>query len=114
MSDDTQEQAPSVEFISAEEWEENLANLAESGNGVSRIPVPRKNGAPSRKQVVAAFQDAFELIGGTPRLAIWANEHPTDFFKLYARLMPSSASVQLDHTGEITVHHVLPRSKLDE
>jgi hypothetical protein len=87
-----------------------LTDLATSGNGVSRISVPREL---QRKRVVNAFQDAFELIGGVPRLAHWADQSPSAFYKLYARLLPTTAQQQLEHSGEIIVKHVLPRGPLD-
>lgn len=87
-----------------------LSGLATKGNGVSRITVPREL---NRRRVVAAFQDAFELIGGVPRLAHWADSHPTDFFKLYARLLPAEASKKITHDGGVVVKHVLPRGALD-
>ena len=87
-----------------------LTSLATSGNGVSRISVPREL---QRKRVVNAFQDAFELIGGVPRLAHWADQSPSAFYKLYARLLPTTAQQQLEHSGEIIVKHVLPRGPLD-
>ena len=89
---------------------QELTQLASSGNGVSRISVPREL---KRQRVVNAFQDAFELIGGVPRLAHWADDHPSAFFKLYARLLPTTAQQQLEHSGEIVVKHVLPRGPLD-
>jgi hypothetical protein len=88
-----------------------LSGLAESGNGVSRISVPREL---KRQRVVNAFQDAFELIGGVPRLAHWADTHPTDFYKLYARLLPAEASKKVTHDGGVVIKHVLPRGPLDE
>jgi hypothetical protein len=88
-----------------------LSGLAQSGNGVSRISVPREL---KRQRVVNAFHDAFELIGGVPRLAIWADGHPTDFYKLYARLLPAEASKSASQSEQPTVIHVLPRGPLDE
>ena len=87
-----------------------LSGLAESGNGVSRISVPREL---KRQRVVSAFQNAFELIGGVPRLAHWADQHPTDFFKLYARLLPAEASKKVTHDGGVVIKHVLPKGQLD-
>lgn len=88
-----------------------LSELATSGNGVSRISVPREI---KRARVVNAFQDAFELIGGVPRLAHWADDHPTDFFKLYARLLPVEASRKGESASdERKIIHVLPPGPLD-
>lgn len=88
-----------------------LTTLASSGNGVSRISVPREL---KRQRVVNAFHDAFELIGGVPRLAHWADTHPTDFFKLYARLLPTEAAKSAVGDGSLTVIHVIPPGPLDE
>ena len=87
-----------------------LSELASSGNGVSRLSVPRD---VRRQRVVSAFHDAFELIGGVPRLAHWGDSHPTDFFKLYARLLPAEAGQHITHDGEIRVIHAIPRGPLD-
>ena len=68
----------------------------------------RKKGGLTRSEVIQTFQHAFELIGGTPRLAVWADTNPTDFFKLYGRLLPSASSQELDGDQLITIRHVLP------
>ena len=74
---------------SAEETLSELADLRQV-----RVAVPR-NPKFSRADVVSAFQSAFELIGGTTRLALWANENPTEFYKLFGKLLPSATQVQL-------------------
>ena len=38
------------------------------------------------------FQQAFELIGGIPRLAVWANENYDKFISLYSKLIPVQVS----------------------
>lgn len=88
-----------------------LEEMATSGNGVTRLSLPRE---VKRERVVNAFHEAFELIGGVPRLAHWADQSPSAFYKLYARLLPTQANQQLEHSGEIRVRHVLPRGPLDE
>lgn len=88
-----------------------LAGVAESGDGVSRVRLPRE---VDRRRVANAFEDAFELIGGVPRLALWADKHESAFYKLYARLAPTSAQSKVDVSGGIVVKHVLPRTELDE
>ena len=35
-----------------------------------------------------AFRLAFEKMGGPDALAAWAAENPTEFYKLYAKLIP--------------------------
>ena len=87
-----------------------MAQLADSN--AKRLTVPR-SGDLSRKQVVNAFMNAFELIGGTPRLALWAHDNPKEFYKLYSRLLPSQASSALGESNEMIIRHVLPRTGLD-
>jgi hypothetical protein len=70
-------------------------------------PIPR---SISRKNVENAFHTAFELVGGTPRLAIWANDNPTDFYKLYSRMLPQ----QMDSKVQGAIQLVVPRSPLDD
>lgn len=42
----------------------------------------------STTAVKEALSLAFEGIGGTPKLIAWANEQPTEFFKLWAKMLP--------------------------
>jgi hypothetical protein len=101
----------SSELIQREPWEERLAKLANSPGTTVRVP---RTPDLKRTQVVDAFLDAFQLIGGTPRLAIWADQNPSEFFKLYAKLAPRQLEQDTTHDGNIKVIHVLPRGKLDQ
>lgn len=95
-----------IEFIPAPTPEKVLHDMAESDGLVLH--------GKSRKDVARAFHDAFDLIGGVPRLAIWGDENPTDFYKLWARLLPSAAADEIQEADVIRIQHVLPRTKLDE
>ena len=92
------------------EWDETMARIAAQETQTLRVP---RNTQVSRKQVISAFVNAFELIGGVPRLALWAHGNPGDFYKLYARLLPSQASAALGESTDIVIKHVLPRTSLD-
>jgi hypothetical protein len=87
--------------------EEHRALVAVANNPITKL----SKGVTGfgRAEITRAFNSAFEMIGGVPRLAVWADQNPTEFYKLYAKLLPSSS--QIDHTGEhkLTVEHVLPR-----
>jgi SpoVK/Ycf46/Vps4 family AAA+-type ATPase len=72
-----------------EERLDTLARLANTVREDKRIVVP-KNDRFTRSDVVNAFTTAFEMIGGISRLALWAHENPTDFYKLYSKLLPST------------------------
>lgn len=55
---------------------------------------PRREGGVtkihSRKAIEQAFMETFEMVGGIPRLAIWANDPANygDFLKLMMKLAP--------------------------
>jgi len=58
---------------------------------------PRKpKGAVNKltKSAREAFQHAFDATGGFASLGAWAIENRTEFYKLYARLIP------VEHVGE--------------
>lgn len=100
------------EFISASEASEMSSvfqTLAESGKSVTRLP--RKEF--DRRQIVAAFQEAFDLIGGVPRLAIWAHHNPTEFYKLYGKLIPASSHLELAGQVQHIIRPALSPSPLD-
>ena len=49
----------------------------------------------SRDTIVEQFNDTFQLIGGVPRLAIWADQNPTQFYQLYSKLLPAAIKAEL-------------------
>lgn len=67
----------------------------------------------SRQDVVNALADAFTMIGGVQRLALWANANPDKFYPLYAKLLPST-SIQIGDNSTVVIEHALPRTELDE
>lgn len=55
----------------------------------------RQSRSPSVKQsIVEQFNSTFQLIGGIPRLAVWADKNPTAFYALYSKMLP--AAIKLD------------------
>ena len=72
----------------------------------------RLNSRRSPTRHAAAVHDAFDLIGGVPRLADWAHTNPTDF---YTKLLPKTIekSTAVEHSGEITIVSKIPRTLLD-
>lgn len=66
----------------------------------------------NRTDVINAFQDAFSIIGGTTRLALWANANPDKFYALYAKLLPAQ-SYQFTESTTRLIAHALPPSALD-
>ncbi len=101
-----------VPFMTKEEFESMNQTLQDLAEGNSRVTKITKREFAKQK-VMDAFHDAFDLIGGVPRLAYWAHQNPTEFYKLYGKMLPAGASIDLNASGEIIFRHVLPPSKLD-
>jgi len=70
---------------------QNYVSVLRSGG----ITVPR-SGKFTRSDVVNAFSNSFELIGGVSRLALWAHENEGEFYKLYSKLLPSASIIDLN------------------
>jgi len=100
-----------IEFITRDEYYQMEQTLAQAADALPQVERILKKEF-KRMEVVNAFRDAFDLIGGVTRLAVWANSNPTEFYRLYAKLLPK----ETEHTGstELVIKHVLPPSRLDE
>lgn len=68
-----------VELNGIEMSKEMLA-LMERGLHSAKLPKALRN-----QKAAEAFQDAFELIGGTARLALWADKNPDKFYSIFGR-----------------------------
>ncbi|MGE5621410.1 MAG: hypothetical protein ACM3VY_00125 [Candidatus Bathyarchaeota archaeon] len=57
----------------------------------------RKKGTPNKTTgtVRHALVLAFEGLGGVPALQAWAKKNPTEFFKLWARMMPTEVKAEV-------------------
>ena len=66
----------------------------------------------NRQQVVSAFHDAFQLVGGIPRLVRWADDNYDDFIKLYGKLLPSTSAVLMDAEVRHVIAHKLPPPRM--
>lgn len=77
------------------------------------IPVFRKRADGfTRQDVVNAFARAFEMIGGTQRLALWANANPDKFYPLMTKLFPSQA-IAIGMPARPVIEHAIPPTPLD-
>jgi hypothetical protein len=83
----------------------------------AKSPTPtlafRKGDGVTRKAIINAFQHTFEMIGGVSRFALWADANPSDFYKLYSRLIPPQITNDLDTGNSRRLILVLPRTRLD-
>ena len=105
--------AGQAEVIDISTWERRLTEVA-AENTDSQIRLPRevKGRKVNREEVANAFLMSFEMVGGVPRLAQWADENYSDFMKIFGRLLPKESVTM--HDGEVTVKHAVAPSKLDE
>lgn len=55
----------------------------------SRKGIPNKMGSTAKENIIAVFT----RLGGTAEMAKWAKENLTDFYKLYARLVPQQIDI---------------------
>ncbi len=62
-----------------------LTTLIERGLHSTKLAKPLKGA-----KAAESFQRAFEIIGGIPRLALWADKNLGRFYTLYARMIPTT------------------------
>jgi hypothetical protein len=58
---------------------------------------PNKVNATVKDNVLAVFN----RLGGTAQMATWATENQTEFYRLYARLIPTELNQKTEHSGEV-------------
>jgi hypothetical protein len=51
----------------------------------------RKKGTPNARTVQAkeALSQAFADLGGVPALVTWAKDNPTDFYRIWSKILPT-------------------------
>lgn len=100
------------QFVSDEKFGqmgEVFKELADSGKSLTRLP--RREF--SRRRVLEAIDEAFELIGGVPRLAMWGHVNPTEFYKIWAKTIPAASQMEVMGKIQHVIRPALPRSPLD-
>ena len=102
---------PSTHVVTRAPWEKRLAEMANSKKAGFRVP---RDESIKKTQVVDSILDAFQLVGGTSRLALWANDNPGEFFKIYAKLAPRQLEQEIKNDTSVQIIHVLPKGKLDQ
>jgi hypothetical protein len=80
-----------------------LTRLLERGLIGTSLPPVLKDSKAAK-----AFQQAFDMIGGVPRLALWADQNPTKFYALYSKLVPATAEVDVKKDITITLKYTNP------
>lgn len=75
------------------DWEEMVERERERMD--ARRAAKVKGGSKSPKIMSQAREDlaeAFELMGGVPALVLWGKQNPTDFYRIWAKLIPATAA----------------------
>lgn len=87
-----------------------LSDVARMCQSVNKVPKEARRNT----RLLDSIQVTFELMGGIPRLALWADANPGDFYKLMAKQIPGMVQ-QLNFNGptQINITPSLPRSPLD-
>lgn len=80
---------------------ETIAESKTSGNKKPGRPKGSENKvtATAKENVLAVFT----RLGGTAAMAMWADENKTEFYKMYARLIPQGSEVSGPDGGPIPV-----------
>ena len=69
--------------------------------------------APRKQRFLSAMDDTFDLIGGVPRLAVWADQNPDEYYKLYAKTLPTQIQASIEGKLQHIIRPALPPSALD-
>lgn len=89
-----------------------MARLTE--RQLSKMSAPNVTKMFTRRMIQDAFLETFELVGGVPRLAIWANE--SENYEVFLRLLMILApkeQVEKDTGGKVLNYQsAIPRSRL--
>ncbi len=84
--------------------------------GKSGNPRGRKPGTMNAdtKAAKEAFAMAFEGVGGVPALTRWAKKNPTEFFKLYSKLIPVELAGKVEHEGTLEIKRTVVHKAVNE
>lgn len=84
------------EFVPEEELSPQARSLIEY-----TIKAPQRRRV-TRETIVEQFNETFQLIGGVPRLAIWADQNPSSFYALYSKLLPAAIKAEMTLPPNLT------------
>lgn len=87
-----------------------LSDIAQGTRSINRLP--RKS--YDKQRFLQAIHEAFELVGGVPRLAIWADQNYGDFVKVVGKTLPAVLQqVNIHNPGLVKIVSAIPPSPLD-
>lgn len=76
--------------------------------------IPKK--FAQRERIMQAMAEAFEIVGGVPRLALWADKNYGEFAKLMGKQVPGLVqnAFAIKSNGPVTIVSAIPASFLDD
>jgi hypothetical protein len=89
-----------------------LSDAAKDCTKINRVP---RKGA-NRDRFLQAMTEAFEIVGGVPRLALWADRNYGEFAKILGKQVPGLVqnAINVKTTGPVTIVSAIPASFLDD
>ena len=76
-------------------------SLVELSRGVGPLKLPK---GVSRDHFVGELLSVYELMGGQSRLLLWADEHPTEFYKLMFKTTPKQDLSGQQQLGSFSIN----------
>ncbi len=69
----------------------------------------RPKGSQNKRTLAAkaALESAFQKLGGAKALAAWAEANPTDFYRIWSKLVPQPREVSGPDGGPVNVSGVI-------
>jgi hypothetical protein len=86
-------------------WGQNMANAGTFKKGEKKPNQGKRGPGKTTLAVKEAFREAFDNLGGVDALVRWAQENPTDFYKLASKLIPTEVrgpGDQGEHTFQVS------------
>ena len=66
----------------------------------------------TRETVVAAILSTYKALGGEKFMLEWARQEPTEFMRIYAKLLPKEEKVTLDGTLQVkAIERIIVKAK---
>lgn len=95
----------------SDQLDDFLGIEAKVAKNINRVP---KNGG-QRDRFMTAMAEAFEIVGGVPRLALWADKNLGEFYKLLGKQVPGLVqnAINVRANGNVTIISAIPASPLD-
>jgi hypothetical protein len=96
----------------SDQLDDFLSDQAKVAKNINRVP---RNGS-SRDRYMQALAEAFEIVGGVPRLALWADKNYGEFAKILGKQVPGLVqnSFAIKANGPVTIVSAIPASFLDD